>query len=136
MAASQKKSTPDARLPDALGASLGLWIALFDAISADFSPLARVWKPTKLEFGLVCLIKQKERTLAYLIPSTGRFEVSIVLGNRAAALALGSDIRTQTKKLISEARIYAEGRGVRFFVESSEDVLAVVKLLKFKTTPP
>jgi hypothetical protein len=136
MATSQKKSTPEARLPDALGASLGLWTALIDAISADFSPLARVWKPTKLEFGMVCLIKQNERTLAYLIPGTGRFEVSIVLGNRAAALALGSDLRARTKKLISEARVYAEGRGVRFFVDSTEDVLAVVKLLKFKTTPP
>ncbi len=131
----KSKSNPDAQLPLALGPSLHFWSDLVDAISTEFSPVTRLWKPTRLEFGWVCLLKQKDRTLVYLIPGQQQFEASIVLGNRAASLALAGELSAQTKKLISEARVYAEGRGVRFFVRSSADVLTVLKLVRFKLTP-
>jgi hypothetical protein len=84
----------------------------------------------------VTKIKSPLRFLVYLIPGNLQFEVSIVLGNRAASLALSGDLRAETMKLISEARGYAEGRGVRFVVRSSEDIEAVVQLVRFKVTPP
>jgi hypothetical protein len=135
MTTTPKRGSPDCRLVETLGGSIGLWSELVGAMAADYSPVESVWKPTKLEFGAVCLIKRKERTLAYLIPAAGVFEVSIVLGNRAAALALESDLRAATKNLVASARIYAEGRGVRFHIRSSDDVAAALRLVHFKMTP-
>jgi hypothetical protein len=125
----------EGRLREALGTAFPVWQQLFDALSKEFHPVSHEWKPTKLEFGGVCLLKQKERTLVYLLPGKLQFEVSVVLGDRAAALALASDLRAETKKLISEARVYAEGRGVRFFIRTRKDIESVVQLVRFKTAP-
>jgi len=135
MPAPLKRSSPEARLPAALGPAFPIWGDLTKALAAEFPPVVHQWKPTKLEFGLVCLVNQKERTLVYLIPANHQFEVSVVLGNRAAALALEGDLPSKIKKLITEARVYAEGRGIGFAVSSPEDAASVVKLVRFKITP-
>ncbi len=135
MSTKAKLTTQDGRLAEALGKSLTLWTELVERIAARHGPVERVWKPTKLEFGAVCLLKRKERTIIYLIPAAGGFEVSIVLGNRAATLALESDLRSETKKLISAARVYVEGRGVRFNVRAADDIVAALKLVECKMAP-
>lgn len=126
---------PVERLDEALGSASVRWAKLIDAIGADFAPVIQEWKPTKLPFGAVCLLKQRARTLAYLIPGERQFEVSIVLGERAVVLALASDLPEKIKTLIQEAKAYVEGRGVRFVVASEKDVAAAVALVRCKTTP-
>jgi len=125
----------ESRLKASLGASYATWCALIAALAEDFSPLVSEWKPTKLEFGSVLLLKWKKRTLLYMIPGQSQFEVSVVLGERAVGIALTSDLPNDTKKLISAARAYVEGRSVRFPVQSPDQIGTVVQLVKIKTTP-
>ena len=129
------KSPSPAALAAALGDSAPLWRQLIDELTSDFPGLRQEWKPSKLEFGSLCLLKLKDRTLLYLIPRSGDFEVSVVLGERAVTLALASDLPADTKRQLSEARQYAEGRGIRFPVTTAGDVATARRLVAFKVAP-
>ena len=101
-----------------------------------YSPLTKLWKPAEAEFGRMCLLQHKKRTLLYLTPDTGKVWIAIVLGERAYQIAMASSLPDGIKQLLFEARPYAEGRGIRFLISSPNDVSTVAKLLEFKTTPP
>ena len=61
--------------------------------------------------------------------------MAIILGERACNLAMASSLPAAIKKMFSEARPYAEGRGIRFPASSLSDVSTIKKLLEIKTTP-
>jgi hypothetical protein len=48
---------------------------------------------------------------------------------------MASSLPAAIKKLLSEARPYAEGRGIRFTVTKLSDLPAIAKLVEIKTTP-
>jgi hypothetical protein len=49
--------------------------------------------------------------------------------------AMASSLPAAIKKMFSEARPYAEGRGIRFTVSSQKDISTIKKLVEIKTTP-
>jgi hypothetical protein len=124
-----------AELKTALGSADALWSGIVRAIEGTCAPLGQQWKPSKIGFGRVCLLQHKKRTLIYLTPDKDKVWVAIVLGERAFGLAMASSLPAAIKKLFSEAEPYAEGRGIRFSVESSNDVPTVKKLVELKLTP-
>ena len=115
-----------------LGPAQAAWDGIIAAIGKNHGPIDPEWKPSKLEFGWVCLLKQKKRTLLYLIPEKGSITGAVVLGERAVALALASTLPAKIKTLITEARPYAEGRGIRFPVSLITDVAIVEQLVAMK----
>jgi len=124
-----------AELGAALGPSHGVWLELIAAMKAEFPLIEEAWRPSKVEFGRICLLKVGARTLLYLIPSAPGFDVSAVLGERAVELAMASDLPAAVKKQLAEARRYAEGRGVRIAMTSLDLVPVVRKLAAIKATP-
>ena len=134
-----KAPDPDAPSASELAARLGKaidrWNKIVDSVSVNFAPVDQVWKSSKNDFGRVCLLKQKKRTLLYIIPESGVVQVAIVLGDRAVGIALSSGLAEKFKNLIREARPYVEGRGIRFDVKSAGDVSSVIELIRIKTAP-
>lgn len=129
------KPPTDAELKAVLGSVYGLWSDTIRAVEAMFVPLDQEWKPSKTEFGRICLLRHKKRTLLYLTPDQDEIWMAIVLGERAYGLAMKSSLPAAIKKMLSEARPYAEGRGIRFAVSSSLDIPVITKLVEIKTTP-
>lgn len=129
------KSPTDAELKAVLGKAGGAWSAIVRAVEEKFAPLDKEWKPSKLAFGRLCLLRHKKRTLLYLIPDKGQLLVAVVLGERAYELAMAASLPATIKKMLSEAKPYAEGRGIRFPVNSLSDVPVIAKLVEIKTTP-
>ena len=129
------KSPTDAELRAVLGSADVLWSEIVNAVEALASPLDAEWKPSKTEFGRICLLQHKKRTLLYLTPEKEKVTVAIVLGERAYGLAMTSSLPAAIKKMFSEAKPYAEGRGIRFSVSSLSEVSTVKKLVEIKTTP-
>ena len=129
------KPPTDAELRAALGSADVWWSGIVNAVEDLASPLGTEWKPSKTEFGRMCLLRHKNRTLLYLTPEKDRIRVAIVLGERAYGLAMASSLPAAIKKMFSEANAYAEGRGIRFVVSSAGDVSTVKKLAEIKTTP-
>ena len=123
-------------LEDTLGSALPLWAGIIHRAETIYSPLTKLWKPAEAEFGRMCLLQHKKRTLLYLTPDAGKVWIAIVFGERAFKLALSSSLPDGIKKLLLEARPYAEGRGIRFPISSPNDVSTVAKLLEIKTALP
>ena len=134
-----KAPDPDAPSASELAARLGKaidrWNKIVDSVSVNFAPVDQVWKSSKNDFGRMCLLKQKNRTLLYMTPEDGVVQAAIVLGERAVAIALAGGLEEKFKNLICEARPYVEGRGIRFDVKSAGDVSSIIELIRIKTAP-
>jgi hypothetical protein len=129
------KPPTDLELKAALGSAEALWSGIIRVVEDAASPLDAEWKPSKAEFGRMCLLQHKKRTLLYLTPEKEKVRVAIVLGERAYGLAMASSLPAAIKKMFSEARPYAEGRGIRFSVSSPSEIPTIKKLVEIKTTP-
>src|SRR6266568_7820246 len=80
------KPPTDAELKKILGSASGLWYEIIHAVEVMFVPLEKEWKASKAEFGRMCLLRHKRRTLLYLTPYKEKVWIAIVLGERAYAL--------------------------------------------------
>lgn len=121
-------------LASRLGGAQDVWDAIVASLAERFAPLGQEWKPSKSDFGRMCLIRHGTRTLLYLTPEKETVVAAVVLGERAVALALASDLPDAIKTLIREARPYAEGRGIRFPVPCLADAAIVQQLVTIKTS--
>jgi Protein of unknown function (DUF3788) len=127
------KPPTDSELEVVLGGAHDLWNGIVSAVETNVSPLNKQWKPSKAEFGRICLLQHKGRTLLYMTPDKEKILIAVVLGERAAAVAANSKLPVRIKRLITAARPYAEGRGIRFPVSSSRDIPIVTQLVTIKT---
>jgi len=124
-----------AELSAHLGDALPIWQALVVAVGEQVGPIDLLWKPSKQDFGRVCLLKKKKRTLLYLFPEPRAVQVAVVLGERALGLALDADLPDAITTALREARHYVEGTGIRFQVQGDADVATVRALVAIKTMP-
>jgi hypothetical protein len=129
------KPPNEAELQAGLGSAFALWCSIIRIVEDAYAPIDRLWKPSKAVFGRVCLLQRKKRTLLYLTPDKEKVWIAIVLGERAYKLAMASSLPAAIKKMFSEAKPYAEGRGIRFSASSPSDVSTIKKLVEIKTTP-
>ena len=129
------KPPNEAELRAVLGSAFALWSGILHVVEDACTPVDQVWKPSKTEFGRMCLLQYKKRTLLYVTPDKEKVWIAIVLGDRAFALAMASSLPVAIKNLFSQAKPYAEGRGIRFPISSLNDIPTIAKLIKIKTTP-
>ena len=131
----RQETAPGAdELSATLGAAEAIWNSIIQAAAAAHPSLETEWRPSKSEFGLMCLLRQKKRTLLYMTPEPKRILIGIVLGERAVEAALASALPDDLKTLFREARPYAEGRGIRFPVTKKREIETVMELLRMKTS--
>ena len=65
-----------------LGSKRDLWDAILGALEAEYCGLTTEWKASKSDFGWMCVLKHKNRTVVYLTPEDGAVRVAVVLGER------------------------------------------------------
>jgi hypothetical protein len=117
------KRTPpsDETLRAALAGTAGLWEELVARLAEHFPPVDVVWSFASKKIGLSARINHGKRTIVYLLPANGWFQVSMALGEKAAAAARASELRDAILPLIEAAPKYAEGRGIRFEIHPGDD---------------
>jgi len=103
------KPPTDAELKKILGSASGLWYEIIHAVEVMFVPLEKEWKASKAEFGRMCLLRHKRRTLLYLTPYKEKVWIAIVLGERAYALAMKSSLPAKVKKMLSDSEALRRG---------------------------
>jgi len=129
------KLPTDIELKAVLGSADVLWSGIVHAVEGMCVPIEQQWKPSKAEFGRMCLLRHKKRTLLYMTPDKEKVWIAIILGERAYGLAMTSSLPVTIKRLFSDAKPYAEGRGIRFPVSSLSEVAMITQLVRIKTTP-
>jgi hypothetical protein len=60
------------------------------------------------------------------------FVTAFVFGTKATAVVLSSDVPEAVKRVLNEARAYAEGRGIRLETRTDEDAAVMHKLAAIK----
>lgn len=122
-----------AELVTILGDACAAWWNVLRTMEKHYAPIEVQWRKARtLEFGRYSILRHKDRTLLYMLPSKNKAEVSLILGQRAFEEAMASDLRLEIKQALSEARPYAEGRGIRFEIEGAGDLEEMLKLLACK----
>jgi len=122
-----REPRPD-ELPAVLGRSHVHWERLLAYLAEQYAPLTATWKCYSRKFGWSLQVKQKKRTVLYMVPHQKCFRVTFVLGDKAVAVARESDLPAQVMADIDGARKYVEGRGVNLEVRIKRD-LAVIETL-------
>jgi hypothetical protein len=115
-----------------LGKTSPLWTGLRSDLSSKFGPLAEKWSFSRKTNHWSLQLKQKKRTVLYLIPLPDCFRAAFALGEKACVAARASGLPAPVLDIIERAPKYPEGRGVRFEVRSREDVENVKALASIK----
>lgn len=118
-------------LKNTLGGSYDVLSSLKD-YSNEYDDITYEWKMYSKKSGWTQLVKQKKRTLFYILPRENYFEVSFVFGDRAVEALEASDLADNLKKELREARKYMEGRGLSISLQADSKLKDVLLLLKAK----
>jgi hypothetical protein len=101
-------------------------------LSSAGAPLNENWSYSGKSHGWILQLRQKRRTVLYLVPCRGYFVASFALGKKACQAALESGLPPQVLEIIQHAPSYPEGRGVRLEVHSRKDLENVEELASIK----
>ncbi len=74
----------------------------------------------------------KKRNLFFFTPLDGCFRIGFVFGDKAVAVVEQSDLPNEIKNELTNARKYAEGKGIMIVVKNQQDVEKVKKLIDIK----
>ncbi|MGA2673653.1 MAG: DUF3788 domain-containing protein [Terracidiphilus sp.] len=122
--------TPE-ELSAALGPAADVWNQFLDRM-AEQGVAEQEWASSSPKYGWSLLLEVKKRRIVYLSPCAGCFRTSFVLGDRAVAAALASDLPNAVLQTIQKAPRYGEGTGIRLMVKAAKDLPAICKLALIK----
>ena len=126
-------SPPSERSLEAvLGKGNDLWAQLRASLSSEFTPLQEKWSFSGKSHGWILRLRQKKRTVLYMVPCPGYFVASFALGESACQATQRSGLPSQVLEIIQQAPKYPEGRGVRLEVRDKKDLAIVEKLVSIK----
>ena len=128
-----KEQTPTNRdLKKALGDTFDFWPELI-AYTKELYPDAREgWHFTSAKYGWSYRVSDRKRVILYLLPRDKFFKVAFVFGQKATDAILQSEIAGNIKTDIQNARVYAEGRGIRIDITSNDLLADIKKLIAIK----
>jgi hypothetical protein len=123
--------TPN-ELKKALGNTFSIWQALADFTKKSYPGAIEEWSFSSPKYGWSFRIKDKRRVILYLLPRNKFFKVALVFGQKATDEILKSNVAENIKSEIQNAKVYAEGRGIR--IEVNDDSLRgdIKKLISIK----
>jgi hypothetical protein len=122
----------DTELAATLGPTLPLWTELVDSLTEELGITEQEWNSLKPKYGWALILKVKKRRIAYFSPCAGYFRTSMILGDRAMAVARATKLPKAAVKILDEAPHYAEGTGLCFTVKNGKDLPAIRKFAKIK----
>jgi len=116
----------------ALGETYQLWKS-FEEFTNELYPNAKAeWNISSEKFGWNYRIKDKKRVIIYLLPRDNFFKIALIFGQKAANQILESDVSETIKTALMEAKVYAEGRGIRIEISDKSNFNDIKKLIKIK----
>lgn len=128
-----KKSKPSPQdLKKGIGSTSILWQQLVDFTKEKYPNAMEEWNFASERFGWSFRIKDKKRVLIYFLPRDQFFKVAFVFGQKAVDIIQLSKISDTIKKELMEAKVYAEGRGIRIEVKDKSMIRDIEELISIK----
>lgn len=115
-------------LQQVLGDSYILWKNIYRYVHMKYPAAIDQWNNPGEKYGWHLRIKDKRRTIVYLLPTEKYFKVALVYGQKATDAVMQSHVSEEIKSALASAKVYAEGRGIRIDVKS-KDILNDIEVL-------
>ena len=122
----------DADVAAALGPAKAAWDRFLNDLAQELDVNVHEWKCHSPKWGWSLRVKRKARTIVWLSPCAGGFNVAFIFGDRAVKAARTSKLPARIVKALDEATKYPEGTGIRLHVKHARDVGALKKLAAIK----
>ena len=128
-----KDAMPDEEMVrKALGSSYAYLENIRQFVKEEIGETAEEWKFYGKKLGWTLKKYLKKRNLFFIGMYPGYFRIAFVFGDRAANNVFDSDIAEVLKKELSEARKYAEGRGINIKVDDDAYLDDIKELIRIK----
>ncbi|MDX2443351.1 MAG: DUF3788 domain-containing protein [Bacteroidales bacterium] len=130
--------TDKARIPinddlsEPLGETFSYWMSLREYVYQKYPTATEGWNYPGKKYGWSFRIKDKKRAIIYFLPREKYFMVAFVFGGKATEQILSSDISEEIRTGLKNAKVYAEGRGIRIDVKDDTNVPDIKKLVEIK----
>ncbi len=122
----------DSDLEQALGRVKPVWDRLIADLASEQDVSVREWKSYSTRTGWALRLKRGKRTIVWLAPFNGFFQVLFIFGDRALAAARQSGIPSRVLRLLDDAPRYPEGTGLRLQIKAVSDISLVKRLAAVK----
>lgn len=119
-------------LEKALGDKHQLWMEIRTRVFQKYPAGLEEWNFPGKKYGWSFRIKDKKRAIIYLLPRDQAFFAAFVFGGRAFDAILESDVSEQIKTDLKNAKVYAEGRGIRIPVPDRSSLQDIFRLIDIK----
>jgi hypothetical protein len=119
---------------DSLGSSARLWARLVAGVAKVHAPIEQAWTFSGPKYGWSLRLKHGDRVLLYMTPQRGCFLLGVVLAEKAAQMAHDDGLPGPLLTTIDAAPRYAEGRGIRTQLATSDDLALARALADLKMT--
>lgn len=119
-------------LKKALGKALVIWESIIDITKTLYPKAIEEWNFPGEKYGWSFRLKDKKRAIIYLVPQDQFFKASFVFGQKAVDIILDSAIADNIKTELRNAKVYAEGRGIRIEVKDKSCMEDIQELIKIK----
>lgn len=111
-----------ADLERALGRSKPVWDRLIADLASEHDVAVQEWKSYSVKTGWALRLMRGKRTIVWLAPCEGSFQVAFILGDSALAAARQARLPARVRRLLEQAPRYPEGTGVRLQVKAARDI--------------
>lgn len=122
----------DADLAAALGSAHAVWRELLSALARERIATGHEWKSHNAKWGWSLRVLKRKRTIVWLSPGRGGFNVLFILGDKAVAAARAARLPKAVVQALNVAPRYPEGTGLRLVAKSARDVPALRRLAAIK----
>ncbi len=122
----------DSDLQRALGRAKPLWDELIGRLASEQDVSNQEWKSYSAKSGWALRLKRGQRTILWLTPSDGLFQVLFILSDKALGDAREERLPARVLRMLDEAPRYPEGTGVRLCIKAARDMPVVMKLAEIK----
>lgn len=122
----------DSDLEKALGRAKPLWDQLVAELASEHDVTTREWKSYSAKYGWSLRLKRGKRTIVWLAPYAGFFQVLLIFGEKALTDMRQTALPARVLRVLDEAPKHPEGTGVRFQIKAAKDIAVVKKLAAIK----
>ena len=122
----------DSDLEKALGRAKPLWDQLVAELASEHEVTTREWKSYSVKYGWSLRLKRGTRTIVWLAPCAGSFQVLFIFGEKALTAIRQTELPARVRQVLDEAPKYPEGTGVRFQIKTAKDIATVKTLAGIK----
>jgi len=108
------------------------WNEIREFVFQQYPDATEEWNYPGKKYGWSFRIKDKKRAIIYFLPFAGFFKVAFVFGQKATESVFSSPVNEKIKTELKNARVYAEGRGIRIDVKDASVIDDIKRLVEIK----